>query len=347
MQNSSEKMQQIVKKYTPEIYIQTKQFYGLITDVFPNEEIGDLLKIVVEKKGSIEVYQLIKNAVTQNYDQLQLVTEYRKILDKISKKTFIDITKLLPATDLLCIGLNYSIPISDNVVPAKIHDNSDPKFAKIKEIYGDVDDDLFDLINGIYNSGGKNDDELFNYIKWHKCFAGATDDVLLELKNGLADVSNHTQSSHDLIALQNYAKKLTNLDIPLIPKTPSLHFTIENNVIMSYNAKSNDINIPNTVYEIYDEAFLQNHDISTVIIPETVTKIGNAAFMECPNLKEVHLSSSITTINKSTFNSCYNLQYINLKYIMKIEDKAFLNCQKLQPDIINYINRLNPKALII
>lgn len=353
MQSHNEIMLQIVQRYTPEIYIKTKQFYGLISDFFPNEEIGDLLKIVVEKNGSIEVYELIKKAVTQNLDQTQLVTEYRKTLDKISKKTFIDTVKLIPATDLLCTGLGYNITIEyasytqtvttvTTVTPSIVTDTPKPTLAEP----ANSQDDLEDLIDGIYNSVGVSDEELFNYIKGHICFAGASQDTLVDLKNGIANMAKENKGSKELIELQNYAKKLTNIDIPLIPKTPTLHFKIENNVLISYNAKSQYINIPNIVNEISDDAFRKNLYISTAVIPETVTKIGSSAFMECSNLIDVHLPSTVTLIKKSTFNYCTNLKYINLKYITNIENSSFVKCNNLPQDIINYIACINPKALM-
>lgn len=353
MQNSNEKIQKIVKTYTPEIYIKTQQFIGLISDFFPNEEIGYLLKIVIEKNGSIEVYELIKNAICKNFEQLQLQTEYKKLISKISKKTFIDIEKLQPAIDLLFSGLGYDIyvqiptkqtqekPIDTNPHPIQTPETE----VDIANLYSDLDGELLDLIEGIYSSVGVDDEELFNYIKGHTCFAGADDDVLLELKNGLKNLTRETTTSNKLIDLQNMAKTLTNLDIPLIPKTPSLQFKIDNNVLISYNAKSPYINIPSIVNEISNDAFRDNLDITTVVIPENVTKIGISAFMKCSNLTEVYLPPTITTIKKFTFNSCSNLIYINLKNIVTIENAAFFGCSNLKPDIIQYIKYINPNAL--
>lgn len=74
----------------------------------------------------------------------------------------------------------------------------------------------------------------------------------------------------------------------------------------SYNSYSGNVKIPEyveyggkeyKVTEIFQRAFQQSSNLTSVSIPKTVTTIGNDAFYKCTRLKEVYLEDSETTLS--------------------------------------------------
>ncbi|GAA0076654.1 hypothetical protein UT300005_10320 [Clostridium sp. CTA-5] len=110
---------------------------------------------------------------------------------------------------------------------------------------------------------------------------------------------------------------------------------IINNRLLSAKNQSGDIRIPSNVKEIANDAFADEHNITSVAIPNSVLKIGSKAFSHCDNMKKITLPNGITEIKYSTFEYCSNLESIELPNdITEIGNRAFEGCSKLKNVII-------------
>ena len=61
----------------------------------------------------------------------------------------------------------------------------------------------------------------------------------------------------------------------------------DDTILICYTGSETELLLPDGITEIYDWAFFNRDDISSVTIPETVTKIDEYAFWECSNLTSV------------------------------------------------------------
>jgi hypothetical protein len=98
--------------------------------------------------------------------------------------------------------------------------------------------------------------------------------------------------------------------------------TDENVVIPEYSPSGD------RVVQIKAGAFWGNDIIKTVQIPETVTDIGERAFMDCSNLEYVNLPKKLKYIYSYTFCNCESLKEITIPDgVSYIGVEAFRNCK--------------------
>ena len=81
---------------------------------------------------------------------------------------------------------------------------------------------------------------------------------------------------------------------------------------------------------IYEKAFHNNHNITSVVIPDSVTSIGSYAFYYCTSLTSVVIPDSVTSIGNYAFESCYNLTSVVIPdSVTSIGSEAFEYCRSL------------------
>lgn len=112
-----------------------------------------------------------------------------------------------------------------------------------------------------------------------------------------------------------------------------------------------NINLPNSLIEIGDEAFYWCHlesitipdsvstigdyafaysSLKNIIIPDKVETIGCSAFIGCPKLEYCHIGNSVKTIYKSAFYKCTCLTDITIPdSVETIGEDAFYECEQL------------------
>lgn len=111
-------------------------------------------------------------------------------------------------------------------------------------------------------------------------------------------------------------------------------------IITGYKGSETDLVIPATlnglkVEEIEENAFYQNHNITSVTIENGVEEIGDKAFYNCTNLAKVTLADSIREIGDSAFSYCVYLTDVTLgKGIDEISNNCFSHDTRLESIVI-------------
>ena len=111
-------------------------------------------------------------------------------------------------------------------------------------------------------------------------------------------------------------------------------FIIENNVLVKYVGKEEDVVIPDGVISVGKEAFSKSKIIS-VILPDSITTIEGDAFSWCSSLINVVMSNNVKKIGNYAFLFCRALTTINLsKNLTKIGYDVFFGCESLNNIVI-------------
>lgn len=90
-----------------------------------------------------------------------------------------------------------------------------------------------------------------------------------------------------------------------------------------------DLEIPNSVTSIRNEAFCGCSGLTSVIIPNSVTSIGDDAFRYCSGLTSATISNSVTSIGEFAFSGCGLTSVTIPKSVTSIELGAFSSLKKL------------------
>ena len=101
-----------------------------------------------------------------------------------------------------------------------------------------------------------------------------------------------------------------------------------------YNTKIVDLELPDSVVDIYEDAFAYCNDLVKVStsINSKYNKIAGSTFFNCTNLKEVNINN-ISSVGTWAFYNCINLNELHLDDFCYVYNQAFYNC-----NIILYIN---------
>ena len=94
--------------------------------------------------------------------------------------------------------------------------------------------------------------------------------------------------------------------------------------------KKGDYKIPETVTEIYYNAFAYCQGLTSISIPESVVSIEDYAFSGCTGLSSVIIPNSVTSIGQWVFNNCKNLTTLSI--LGSVESwgvQAFRECDNL------------------
>ena len=76
--------------------------------------------------------------------------------------------------------------------------------------------------------------------------------------------------------------------------------------------KVTNIEIPNGVTSISDNAFYDYDGLTSITIPNSVTSIGDNAFYDCDGLTSITIPNSVTSIGNQAFYYCYNLTNVTI-----------------------------------
>lgn len=84
------------------------------------------------------------------------------------------------------------------------------------------------------------------------------------------------------------------------------------------------------VVGIYDDAFSQCDDLTSVVLPNSITYIGENAFYHCDNLVSINIPNSVKSIGDYAFEYCTSLQSIYMpSSVTHLGYNVFYNCSAL------------------
>ena len=133
-----------------------------------------------------------------------------------------------------------------------------------------------------------------------------------------------------------YAKDIHDGDSKLTVTDDGFAFYLDGETyyLMGYIGTETELVFPDSVndstYKIYQNAFYNRSDITSITLSEGVTEIGNRAFYGCTGLTSIVIPESVTVIGTYAFYGCSNLASVTLSEGLKtIDDRAFEYCTAL------------------
>ena len=110
-------------------------------------------------------------------------------------------------------------------------------------------------------------------------------------------------------------------------------FVVSNGTLMEYHGKGGDVTIPANlnVYYIYEEAFMDNDNITSLEITAPCSEIQTMAFANMKKLERVILPDSMEYIHAYAFYGCPNLKYIDIHGgATTFGNYCFMECTSLE-----------------
>lgn len=108
-------------------------------------------------------------------------------------------------------------------------------------------------------------------------------------------------------------------------------FVIEDGVLKQYCGEFVNVVIPDSVNEIYAEAFSSFRTyLNSVTLPKNLKRIEEGTFKNCVNLYNVEFNNHLESIGKRAFSGCAYLNHVNIpNSVSLIEESAFDYCESL------------------
>lgn len=104
-------------------------------------------------------------------------------------------------------------------------------------------------------------------------------------------------------------------------------------VLIEYRGSSLDVNLPDTITAIEEQAFAYKA-ITSVTLPRNLKTIARRAFFNCNNLEYIEIPAQVISIGEEAFAENINLKYVTFmgNNLKEIGQRAFYGCTSLGAD---------------
>lgn len=103
-------------------------------------------------------------------------------------------------------------------------------------------------------------------------------------------------------------------------------------ILYADECTGSDIQIPDSVTKIGDNAFRKKRELRRIVISENVTEIGEYAFQDCLYLEEAVIPEGVRKIEDGAFRGCRSLESIVIpETVTEFGPKIFQDCS---PDLV-------------
>lgn len=107
-------------------------------------------------------------------------------------------------------------------------------------------------------------------------------------------------------------------------------FVIVDGVLLKYTGTDSNVVVPDDVFEIGNEAFLDNDNIISISFENHITKIGESAFENCHSLKRVVNVRGLKKIEPRAFQSCSDLSHMYIpETVTDLGGASFNGCSSI------------------
>lgn len=101
--------------------------------------------------------------------------------------------------------------------------------------------------------------------------------------------------------------------------------------LIKYFGTEEEFNVPNGVFEVASNAFVNNKYLKKITFPKNLRTIGKSAFAHCSNLEHLIFAEGIYAIGESAFFDLPLIKEVTFpRTISVIDHKAFGSCPKLK-----------------
>ncbi|MDD3305899.1 MAG: leucine-rich repeat protein [Acetobacterium sp.] len=126
-----------------------------------------------------------------------------------------------------------------------------------------------------------------------------------------------------------------NVDNAAYSSVNGVLFDKSRSTIIFHPSKSTEVNLPESLTHIGENAFGGSTNLTNITIPDSVTDIGYYAFHDCSNLININIPEHITAIESNVFDGCSSLTSITIpNSVTSIKRGAFARCSTLANIII-------------
>ena len=110
-----------------------------------------------------------------------------------------------------------------------------------------------------------------------------------------------------------------------------IYTDVEDKILVGYLGDDTELTLPSGITEIYQYAFAES-GLTDINIPDSVTVIGDNAFYKCSGLTDITITDSVKGLGESAFEECDNLTSVTFganSALTIIGSSAFEECDNL------------------
>lgn len=215
-------------------------------------------------------------------------------------------------------------------------DHTSYRFNSLHDIYGDYPPLIRQIFADCQNC--------FKTDENYKLIESTGNIVDLVLPEGITEIGEQVYAQSNLLTTCTFSSTIQKVGNYAFEKCKWLigvknmtHVASIGEYAFSGCQRLESVEVSDRLQRIGKRAFEHCTSLQTIRIPEGVTEIPDKAFYRCCSLKEVVLPSTIQRIGTEAFAFCTQLERVDFPDGVKIEQRAFAWCNKLEQTVLERI----------